>query len=382
MIHIAESYTSEYSNNILTVCKGNLIKGTIKISMASGATFNTTTNIAADLKEKGGDENPLQIVGTAGNDEISNTLDGATIQALAGNDTIISTADNVSIDGGKGDDSISNSGANVLFKYAPGDGNDLISGFNETSKLSIGSGTDSYSTLKSGDNLIINVGTSKITLAGAASLKTVGIAGTLSAFEIEGLSFNAEGGYYEIGDAQALRALASFVTGGFDCEGMTFKVTDDITVENFTAINNFAGTFEGNGHLITSSKSIFGAVSGSVSGHIYGAGDGKLTQVYKVTPPAHFRIGAARSAGAITFGGEQYFTDGAAVKVTLETQDNLHYADKNYNITINGTDAALTATNIYIQLDAAHIRPTPTRKATSAFTVRQARIQSSTRRQM
>ncbi|MBR2201057.1 MAG: hypothetical protein IJ894_09990, partial [Bacteroidales bacterium] len=69
---------------------------------------------------------------------------------------------------------------------------------------------------------------------------------------INGLSYNSTGGYYEIPDADALNALASYVNSGHDCSGMSFKVTDDIdfnssnTTDNFTAIGSWAKPFKGN----------------------------------------------------------------------------------------------------------------------------------------
>ncbi len=66
--------------------------------------------------------NPLSIVGTEGADSISNTLDGATIQALGGNDSIENEGDSVLIYGDAGDDSINNYGSNVTI--SGGAGND------------------------------------------------------------------------------------------------------------------------------------------------------------------------------------------------------------------------------------------------------------------
>ena len=79
---------------------------------------------------------------------------------------------------------------------------------------------------------------------------------------IDGLSYNSTGGYYEIPDADALNALASYVNSGHDCSGMSFKVTDDIdfnpsstTTDNFTAIGDwykpFKGNFNGDGKKIS-----------------------------------------------------------------------------------------------------------------------------------
>ena len=74
---------------------------------------------------------------------------------------------------------------------------------------------------------------------------------------IEGITCNAAG-YYEIDDADALTALATYVNGGGTTDGLTFKLTDDIdmiSVENFAPIGNtsanaFKGTYDGDNHKI------------------------------------------------------------------------------------------------------------------------------------
>ena len=58
-------------------------------------------------------ENSSLIMLTENDDNYSNTLAGATIQALGGNDDIYNTGKNLTIDGGAGDDSIDNEGFNV-----------------------------------------------------------------------------------------------------------------------------------------------------------------------------------------------------------------------------------------------------------------------------
>lgn len=79
---------------------------------------------------------------------------------------------------------------------------------------------------------------------------------------INGLSYNSTGGYYEIPDADALNALASYVNSGHDCSGMSFKVTGNIDfnpsstiTDNFSAIGNwdnpFKGNFDGDGKKIS-----------------------------------------------------------------------------------------------------------------------------------
>ncbi len=81
------------------------------------------------------------------------------------------------------------------------------------------------------------------------------------------LTYNTEGGYYEISDASDLGNLAEYVNFDNDCEGLTFKVTADIQLEsseaptgNFEGIgyvdadgyaHPFKGTFDGCGHTIS-----------------------------------------------------------------------------------------------------------------------------------
>ena len=73
---------------------------------------------------------------------------------------------------------------------------------------------------------------------------------------ISGLTYNTADGYYEIPDAAALNALATYVNAGNDASGKTFKQTADIIYDsNFTPIGfngmSFAGMFYGNGYTIS-----------------------------------------------------------------------------------------------------------------------------------
>lgn len=205
--------TGTYSKNtigddiIVTVGYG-------KITLVGAASLSA---VNIDGVEK---SNPLLIMGTDSADNIKETVDGATIQALGGNDTIRSYGDDVLIDSGAGNDSIRNYGdnvsinadagndiirnygddvtitggtgndtirnafgENVLFNYSAGDGNDVIIGFNESSTLKIGNGTATYSTIKSGNNIIVTAGSGKLTLQGAATLDTLNIAGTKKTYK-------------------------------------------------------------------------------------------------------------------------------------------------------------------------------------------------------
>ncbi len=73
---------------------------------------------------------------------------------------------------------------------------------------------------------------------------------------IEGLTYNKDEKYYEIGSAENLKALANYVAQKNNCRFLTFKLTEDINMENVTDfsgigddLTKFAGTFDGNGKI-------------------------------------------------------------------------------------------------------------------------------------
>ena len=74
--------------------------------------------------------------------------------------------------------------------------------------------------------------------------------------EISGLTYNTADGYYGIGSADELTALALY-SNDFEASGLTFKMTADIDLSgtNWTPIGTsdhpFKGTFLGNGYKIT-----------------------------------------------------------------------------------------------------------------------------------
>ena len=138
-----DEYSSTTSGDDIIISVGD---GSITLN---GAASLSTVNII------GTEKIVISTVPTEGADSISNTISGATINALGGDDTI------------------NNSGENVLIPYNTGDGNDSIIGFNATSTLSLSS--DEYSSVTSGNDIIIGVGDGAITLNGAASLETVNI---------------------------------------------------------------------------------------------------------------------------------------------------------------------------------------------------------------
>ena len=55
---------------------------------------------------------------------------------------------------------------------------------------------------------------------------------------ISGLTYNTEGGYYEIPDAAALNALADYVNAGNDASWKTFKQTANITFSHSSDWND------------------------------------------------------------------------------------------------------------------------------------------------
>ena len=179
------------------------------------ATNLSQVNIEGVRRAYEGEDKSITL--TEGNDTYSNTLEGATVEALGGNDTIDNTANNVlisgnadndyidnkgnnvTLDGGANNDTIDNSGANisitggtgddqinlssdaqkVLIQYTSGDGSDTVSGFKESDSLRIGDGTGIFSTQTSGNDIIVNVGAGSVTLLDATDL---------SHFIIDGIS--------------------------------------------------------------------------------------------------------------------------------------------------------------------------------------------------
>ena len=121
----------------------------------------------------------VTISGGAGNDFIESYSHNSKIFGDAGNDTIKNGGNfghNVTIEGGAGDDYIEDNvnASGVLFRYNKDDGNDYIVGFQSKSSLELASGVYA-DTSRSGNDIIATIGENKVTLAGAASLRTINI---------------------------------------------------------------------------------------------------------------------------------------------------------------------------------------------------------------
>lgn len=151
------SYTSaETTSDGFTVKIGTstvILKGTKKAG-ATGDTFADFNNIEGGtvihIKDAtDGDRNKTaasQLLGTSKSEQLENTFDGYTVEALGGNDTVENTGNNVSISGGAGNDSIklvNGSGVTVT-----GDaGNDIITIADDNTngnviEFNTGNGTD------------------------------------------------------------------------------------------------------------------------------------------------------------------------------------------------------------------------------------------------
>ncbi|MBO4779247.1 MAG: hypothetical protein J5497_01270, partial [Selenomonadaceae bacterium] len=215
-VHSDFIYGTEFADNITNVFDNVTVEArggndTIQnwkrnVKIDGGAGNDSISNSGSNVSINAGDGEDtitnngcaVTIDGGKGNDSIINEVydyyndivDYVSINGGDGNDTITNNGCAVTITGGRGDDSIVNKryydygareyygGESVLFKYSVGDGNDVIQGFRADSTLQIGDGTDTYLGVKSGNDIILTVGEGKITLSGAASLKSVNIEGT------------------------------------------------------------------------------------------------------------------------------------------------------------------------------------------------------------
>ena len=171
-------YSNGYTDFVVSVIKDSSVVGTINLTAAS-SNFSSLNNIVTVEATDDSEENPLLISLTAGNDSYSNSVEGATIQALAGNDTIYNSSlgSDVSIDGGAGNDSITNRwGNNVIIDG--GDGNDSIQTSGSNVTIDGGTGDDYFwiddrhtnisVNAGEGHDTVHNIGSKKVTISGGA----------------------------------------------------------------------------------------------------------------------------------------------------------------------------------------------------------------------
>ena len=143
-LQIGGTYSTQISGNdlILTVGNGQMMLVGMAYNPVNIETVECTYN------------DPLNIVGTDGDDYLSNTLDGATIHSYGGNDYIYNNYSNVLINAGAGNDSIQSFGSNNSIEG--GSGKDTIENYGGNSTV-LG-GADDDSIYNSGANSLIDAG--------------------------------------------------------------------------------------------------------------------------------------------------------------------------------------------------------------------------------
>ena len=165
-------YSTQVSGDDIVVTVGD---GSITLK---GAATLSTVNIE-------GEEISMIITGTSGDDNIENTLEGATINALDGDDTINNNSNNVSINAGNGDDSInndymedengyihsSNGGNNVTING--GDGDDTINNNSDNVLINGGNGEDYIHNNVNANNDTIDGGAGNDSIANWGSEVTI-----------------------------------------------------------------------------------------------------------------------------------------------------------------------------------------------------------------
>ena len=100
------------------------------------------------------------LVGTNGDDSISNADSDVFIDGRNGNDTITNSGANATLAGGTGDDVISLDGGSARIFFQAGDGNDTIFGFDGSTTLDF----EYDAVAKSGADVIMTVGNNALTL--------------------------------------------------------------------------------------------------------------------------------------------------------------------------------------------------------------------------
>ena len=163
--------TEGYSLNKINIvdANGKAIKFTVdsKIIGTNGDDYLTNYFKKVTITSGEGDD-------TVYNGDWDNVgVNSVSMSSGAGNDDISNHGSKVTIDAGLGDDTISNSGKNVLFKYTGG--NDIIGGFNKTSTLQIASNTLDSVIISTDEDYFLTVGKETVILRGAALLDKVNI---------------------------------------------------------------------------------------------------------------------------------------------------------------------------------------------------------------
>ena len=176
--------------------------------------------------------NYLTVDGGAGNDSITNDKNfGSSISGAEGDDVIsVTDGTDITINGGTGNDTINIDSDEAFIEYKAGDGNDLIQGFDDTTTLSISDAA--FSTATSGKDVIVTVGKDKITLEGAATLKSVNIKKSAKPQIVSFMVADSKVSYennlssYAVGNAYQFNAVHSLLNVNNSLGDNAVKVTN------------------------------------------------------------------------------------------------------------------------------------------------------------
>ena len=165
---------------------------------------------------------------------------------------------------------------------------------------------------------------------------------------IESLGFDTTDNSYTIANADQLLALAAYVIAGNNCNGLTFKLTEDIDLSGVTCtpISNFAGTFDGNDHIISncdnflSGGSLKNVTLLNETGGAFIDGN-SLTTLYKISLPEKLKVVDASNGHFVTTAtGDIYCSGGTTLKFKISSE----LAETYGNLGLKFGDTALTAT--------------------------------------
>ncbi len=128
--------TRDNNNNVIV----NVGSGSILLGNFTADTLNINGKKVSISSGESSD--PKLIIGTEYADRISNTISGATIQALGGNDSINNYGSNVKIDSGNDNDYVYNNSKGTNAEIYTGAGNDSVMNYGQKVYIELGEGSD------------------------------------------------------------------------------------------------------------------------------------------------------------------------------------------------------------------------------------------------
>ena len=280
-----------------------------------------------------GDE--LYIEGTSGADNISNSLTGATINALAGNDTITNTGSHATINGGAGKDSIVNTNRGGALSLA-----------GAYSYIDAGADDDYILNYDYANYVTVNAGDGNDTIFSRAAESTIyGGAGNDS---IRNVTSNV---FISGGDGNDIILDEGFISGINNKNTINGGKGNDIITLSSSGYNNVIQYANGDGNDIiynisaTDTLQITGAsYTTSGSDLIIGIGSGSIT----VSGGANvdFTIDGTIKSD-FTEGNDNYTNTNSNVYLNAFGGNDYIYNDFAYYVTVNAGNGADTIYNNY-----------------------------------